>query len=111
MHQRLRWIFLSVLVLLLPKPSSAVDASARSAALQELLGFAQGVCSDLRAEGDTESIEAGGKIDVELTALLSKLARLGISGSGQYNRERYRGCSVSNSPKLYAMSGSVARTS
>lgn len=80
-----------VLSTCLIKSSHASNLNAQKEALTVIADYADRICKDIPMEGKKSDLELSGMAKAELENLLKKLATLGISGSGKWNQESYKG--------------------
>jgi len=72
---------------------SAADAEplrAQADALKLITDTADRICSVVTTDGSSRSFDVEGQLKAELGGLASRLAGVGISGSGKLNEEQYR---------------------
>jgi hypothetical protein len=85
--------FLSVLVIAatLATHNSALAESldAQTKALGLITNTADRICNIVSTNGDANSVEAKGNVNAQLSGLASKLADIGVSGTGGINNEKY----------------------
>jgi hypothetical protein len=96
-NERTRWITLTAGAALLGVfifATSAVLAdsmNSKKEALNLISETANKICGDVPVTGSAQSVEVNGKIDVQLKGLASKLAEIGINGSGSITSNDYSG--------------------
>src|SRR5437016_4979253 len=75
-------------------PSTASDPQSlkhQEEVLKAIADFADRICKDIPLTGKEESLELSAKGKADLSALLKKIADLGIQGGAKYQRAEYQG--------------------
>jgi YARHG domain len=84
----------SVMLLILAMPPYSYLAQAETVDVQQVLdqitNTADKICSVVSNRGEASSEEVKGNVKAQLTGLASKLADIGVSGSGAINNEAYQ---------------------
>lgn len=68
----------------------AESLEAQAKALELITNTADRICNIISTKGEADSSEAKGNVTAQLNGLASKLADIGISGSGSINKEKYQ---------------------
>ena len=68
----------------------ADSLEAQQKALELITNTADRICYIVSTTGDANSVEAQGHVTAQLNGLASKLADIGVSGSGGFNNETYK---------------------
>jgi len=68
----------------------AESLEAQEKALDLIANTADRICNIISTKGEADSVEAKGGVTAQLNGLASKLADIGISGSGSFNNESYQ---------------------
>jgi len=68
----------------------ADSLEAQQKALELITNTADRICNIVSTKGDADSTEAKGDVKAQVNGLLSKLADIGVSGSGGINNETYQ---------------------
>lgn len=68
----------------------AESLEAQQKALELITNTADRICNIVSTKGDADSSEAKGDVKAQVNGLLSKLADIGVSGSGSINNETYQ---------------------
>ena len=87
----LRWIAVIIFICLPSLANTATSLDRQKQALDIIADFADRFCKDIPLEGSGDNVELSGNAKTELSGVVKKLAKLGISGAGKYQNSDYQG--------------------
>ncbi len=71
--------------------SYANDLTHNREVLKLMADFAKEMCGEIQSTGSSTSTDLGGKIDVGVSGLIGKLAKLGVGGNANTASQEYKG--------------------
>ena len=85
--------------------ANSAQADSQQEALDRIADFADRMCAVIELKGENQSLNISGKLDVEFSSLLKKLADLGVEGAIDKQNSSYSG--VPHEQLVEALSGST----
>jgi hypothetical protein len=86
---RIRALLAGIAAIALANAAQAASPDAPQA-LDLITNTADRICNVVSTKGEIESTQVNGQVKAELSGLASRLANVGISGSGSINNEQYQ---------------------
>jgi hypothetical protein len=77
--------------LVVASAATADDLETQAKALKIISETATDICNTILQEGSSQSAELSGAVQAKLAGAISKIANLGIEGSGKYNTTEFKG--------------------
>jgi hypothetical protein len=72
------------------QPVAADNLDFQARALKIIREAAADICTTVKQEGDTQTVDLSGNVKAKLGGAVAKIAELGVEGAGKYKSEQYK---------------------